>query len=150
MFENEIRSERLIEGTPDEVWGVLSDFSRYDEWNPGFEHAEGQAKVGAKLRLTFAKEGGRGMTMRPTVKVADPGRELRWLGRLGSPFIFDGEHRFQIEQEEPGRVRFIQSEIFRGVLVPFLRNMIEIDTLTMFGKVNAALAARVSERRDAA
>ena len=31
-FRNEIRSETTIEGTPDEVWGVLSDFASY----PGF------------------------------------------------------------------------------------------------------------------
>jgi hypothetical protein len=150
MFTNEIRSETEIEGTPAEVWDVLSDFSRYGEWNPGFEKAEGRAEIGETLHLTFAKEGGRGMKMHPTVLLADPGRELRWLGRLFLPGIFDGEHRFEIYEIEPGRVRFVQGERFRGVLVPFLRKMIEGDTLAMFEKVNAALAARVAAHRDAA
>jgi hypothetical protein len=146
MFRNEIRSETVIEGTAAEVWEVLVDFSRYHEWNPGFEKAEGRAEVGQTLDLTFAKEGGRGMTMHPTVLVAEPGRELRWLGRLWIPSVFDGEHRFEIQEIEPGRVRFVQSERFRGALVPFLQKLIEVDTLTMFEKVNAALAARVAER----
>jgi len=150
VFRNEIRSETTIEGTPTQVWDVLSDFSRYGEWNPGFETAEGRAVVGETLHLTFAKEGGRGMRMHPTVLVADPGRELRWLGRLWMPGIFDGEHRFEIQEIEPGRVRFVQDERFRGVLVPFLRKMIEVDTLATFHKVNAALAARVGERGAAA
>ena len=45
------------------------------------------------------------MTMHPTVPVAEPGRELRWLGRLGLPGVFDGEHRFEIHETEPGRGR---------------------------------------------
>ncbi len=32
-------------------------------------------------------------TFRPTVLVAEPNRELRWLGRLFMPGPFDGEHR---------------------------------------------------------
>jgi hypothetical protein len=150
MFSNEIRSETVIEGTAAEVWEVLADFARYREWNPGFEKAEGRAAVGETLHLTFAKEGGRGMKMHPTVLVAEPGRELRWLGRLWLPGIFDGEHRFEIQEIEPGRVRFVQSERFSGLLVPFLRKTIEVDTLGTFQKVNAALAARVVERGAAA
>ena len=150
MFRNEIRSEIQIDASPDQVWSALTDFARYEEWNPGFEKAEGRAAVGETLRLTFAKQGGRGMTMRPKVLVADPGRELRWLGRLGLPGIFDGEHRFEIEQIEHGRVGFVQSERFSGVLVPFLRKLIEVDTLAMFHKVNAALAERVRGTQAAA
>jgi hypothetical protein len=150
MFKNEIRSETVIDGTPADVWAVLTDFSRYGGWNPGFDKAEGRAVVGETLHLTFAKEGGRGMRMHPRVLVAEPGRELRWLGHLLMPGIFDGEHRFQIEEMEPGRVRFIQSEVFRGLFVPFLRKMIEVDTLATFHNVNAALAARVGARGAAA
>ncbi len=150
MFRNEIHSETTIEGTPDEVWAVLTDFDRYHEWNPGFSSASGRAEVGQTLHLTFAKEGGKGMKMHPTVQVADPGHELSWLGRLLMPGIFDGEHRFGIDEIEPGRVRFVQEERFRGLLVPFLRKLIEVDTAGMFVKVNAALAQRVRERATSA
>jgi hypothetical protein len=86
------------------------------------------------------------MKMRPTVLVAEPRHELRWLGRLLLPGIFDGEHRFEIHETAPGRVTFVQSEEFRGVLVPFLRSMIEGNTLSMLQRVNADLAARVRSR----
>jgi len=150
MFRSDISSEIEIDATPDEVWAVLTDFARYREWNPGFDQAEGSAQVGETLHLTFAKKGGKGMTMHPKVLVADPGRELRWLGRLWVPGIFDGEHRFEIHEIGPGRVRFVQSEPFRGVLVPFLRKLIRVDTPAMFAAVNAALADRVAGRKGAA
>src|SRR5512134_271355 len=141
-FRNEIRSEAMIEATGNEVWAVLADFGSYGEWNPGFRSIEGRAAVGEKLDIAFALTSGRTMRIRPTVLEAEPGRELRWLGRLLVPGLLDGEHRFEIQEAGPGRVRFVQGERFRGMLVPFLRSMIEVDTVAMFERVNEALAAR--------
>jgi hypothetical protein len=145
-FRHEIRTETEIDGTADEVWAVLSDFGSYAEWNPGMEDVQGEAAAGTRLAIRFSLNGGRTMTMRPTVLVAEPGRELRWLGRLLIPWLFDGEHRFEIVEGAPGRVTFVQSERFKGVLVPFLGKVFA-DTATTFVKVNEALARRVSERR---
>jgi hypothetical protein len=36
------------------------------------------------------------MTFRPTVLNAETNRELRWLGHLLAPGLFDGEHSFTI------------------------------------------------------
>ena len=60
------------------------------------------------------------------------------------------EHRFEIRETDPGRVTFVQAERFAGVLVPFVRKMIEGNTLSMLERVNAELAARVRARADAA
>ncbi len=148
MFTNEIHTEVEIDATRDEVWSVLSDFGSYHEWNPAFASIEGRPEAGTKLDIAFSLKGDRTMRMRPTVLVAESGRELRWLGHLFMPGLFDGEHRFEIHEEEPGRVRFVQGERFRGLLVPFLRSLIEDDTPAMFERVNAALAARVVELRN--
>jgi hypothetical protein len=146
-FHNEIHSEATIEASADEVWAVLSDFDSYGEWNPGMQSVQGEAVAGTRLTIRFALNGGRTMTMRPTVLVAEPGRELRWLGRLVMPGLLDGEHWFTIEERELGRVTFRQDERFRGLLVPFLRKMIEVDTLATFHEVNEAVARRVAELR---
>jgi hypothetical protein len=148
LLRNEIRTETTIRGTADEVWDVLTDFRRYGEWHPGTSEIEGRAEVGSRLRVVFSLNGGRRMTMRPTVLVAEPGREFRWLGHLLVPGLFDGEHRFEIHEDEPGVVRFVQGERFRGLLVPFLRRMIEVDTVATFRAVNEALARRVVELRE--
>lgn len=146
-FRNEIHTQVTFEGTADEVWSVLTDFAAYVEWNPGMAQVQGEPAVGTRLTVRFTSPKRRSITMRPTVLVADPGRELRWLGRLLVPGLFDGEHRFSIEAREPGRVTFVQAERFRGLLVPFLRRMIEVDTAARFREENEALAARVAELR---
>ena len=145
MFRNQISTETEIDGTPEKVWAVLTDFAGYADWNPGFEEAEGRAQVGETLHLTFAKEGGRGMRMHPKVLVAEPGRELRWLGRLWMPGIFDGEHRFEIQELAPGRVRFVQSERFSGVLVGLFRSTLD-KTRLGFAEMNGALKLRAEGR----
>jgi hypothetical protein len=72
------------------VWSILTDFSAYSTWNPFITAAEGEARSGVRLRITIAPPGRRRMTFRPVVPVAVPKQELRWLGRLLLPGLFDG------------------------------------------------------------
>jgi hypothetical protein len=84
----------------------------------------------------------------PTVLAAKPGEELRWLGRIGPGWIFDGEHRFLIEDIGGGRVRLTQSEEFTGVAVPFYRSRLHGNTLPRFEAMNRALADRAAALRN--
>jgi len=79
----------------------------------------------------------------PFIRKVVPNRELRWLGRLGLPRLFDGEHIFQIEPLGPTRARFIQRERFRGLLVPLLARSLNRDARRGFEEMNHALQARV-------
>jgi hypothetical protein len=146
----ELRTEIEFEGTPGEVWEVLTDLAAYPAWNPFLREIEGELRPGARLRVRFQPVGERGITMRPTVRAIEPGRELRWLGHLLVPGIFDGEHRFRIEGAGPGRVRFVQSERFGGVLLPLMwARLRDGGTAKGFRAMNEALARRVEERRGA-
>jgi hypothetical protein len=59
------------------------------------------------------------MEFRPKVKVSSK-YELVWLGRLGIPGLFDGKHRFFLEEVDENTTRLIQSERFSGILAPFV------------------------------
>jgi hypothetical protein len=144
----ELRTEIEFDGTPREVWEVLTDLPSYAEWNPFIVKIDGEPRRGSKLEVRMEPQGERVMTFRPTVLEAEPGRELRWLGHLGVPGIFDGEHRWLIEEAGPGRVRFTQSERFGGILVPLLwKKLRDGGTAKGFRAMNEALARRVAERR---
>jgi hypothetical protein len=143
----QLRSEIEIAAPPDRVWEVLSDFDAYPEWNPFIRRISGSARKGEKLEVRIEPPDGRGMTFRPTVLAAAPNRELRWLGRLLFPGLFDGEHTLRVEPRdgEEGS-RFIQSEEFRGFLVPVFGRMLG-KTEEGFREMNAALKER-AERGD--
>ena len=126
---------------------VLADLPAYAEWNPFVTRIEGELRPGARLEVRLAPEGERGSRW-PEVLAAEPGRELRWIGHLGVPGIFDGEHHFSIEEAGPGRVRFRQDERFGGILVPLLwKKLRDGGTAKGFRAMNEALARRVTGRR---
>ncbi len=130
-----------IDASPEAVWAVLSDLPSYPSWNPFIREASGQLAAGERLDLKMQPEGGRAMRFRPTVLEAEPGRELRWRGRLVAPGVFDGEHRFAIEPTAGGS-RLIQEERFTGILVPLLAKGLRKRTLPAFEQMNEAVKER--------
>jgi hypothetical protein len=138
----EIHTEIEINASAERVWRELTDFAAYHEWNPFVRRVEGEVRVGARLHVFIRPPGGREMSFRPTVLVAEPNRELRWLGHLWLPGIFDGEHSFVIETLEDRRVRFVHRERFNGLLVSLLSKMLDRDTRRGFEEMNRALKLR--------
>ena len=128
-----------IDAPVDHVWQVFSRFEDYPKWNPFVQRIEGQVEVGAKVKVRLVPPGGKGITMRPRILRFEPPTELRWLGHLGLPGIFDGEHYFQLQPLETGRTRFTQGEHFSGILVPLLKKMIDGSTRDGFNSLNKAL-----------
>ena len=106
-----------IAAPPTDVWAILTDLDRYPEWNPLFREASGQIAIGEKITLkSVHPASGRMMTVKPKILVAEPGAELRWASSL--PGIMSGEHSFTLSPADGG-TRLVQSEAFRGLLVPF-------------------------------
>jgi hypothetical protein len=82
------------------------------------------------------------MTFRPTVLTAEDNRELRWLGHLLVPGLFDGEHSLTIQPLGENRARFVQREAFKGLLVPLFRRSLDNNTQRGFEEMNRALEER--------
>ncbi|PKN18531.1 MAG: SRPBCC domain-containing protein [Deltaproteobacteria bacterium HGW-Deltaproteobacteria-6] len=142
MNSHQLQTEIEIDAEAQRVWSILADFAAYPEWNPFIRSIRGVMAQGSRLEVRIQPSGAKGMTFRPSILVADPGRELRWLGRLMLPGLFDGEHRLVIEPVAPGKVRFRQNERFSGILVPLFRNSLDRDTKRGFEEMNRALKAR--------
>lgn len=135
----EIVTEVQINARPADVWKVLFANEQWSQWNPFITKSKGALVVGQKITNTMLMTGQKPMTFKPTVLKADPGKELRWLGRLPIPGLFQGEHYFQMESHGSG-TRFVQGELFRGLLIGML-NM--DDARKSFISLNEALKKRV-------
>lgn len=138
----ELRSAIEINATPERVWALLTDFPSFPDWNPFIRRATGAIQTGGRLEVLIQPSGASGMTFRPTVLKVEPARELRWLGHLLVPGLFDGEHSFLIERIGEGQTRFVQQETFKGILVPLFARQLDSDTLRGFNEMNEALKAR--------
>lgn len=138
----EIFSEIAINATDEKVWGILTDFNAFPEWNPFIRTIEGKLEVGTKFKAFLQLPGSKGMTFRPKCLKVEQNKELWWIGHLIVPGLFDGEHRFIIEPVDENNVRFIQKELFRGILTPIIMKRIDDKTQQGFEMMNRALKER--------
>jgi len=137
-----IASDVFISAEPEKVWAVLTDFERFEEWNPFLVEASGVAAPGNRLSLRFRlPSSGREMVFKPTVLLTERPQLLRWRGRFGVPYIFDGLHSFELTPRDGG-THVLQSEVFSGVLVPFTKSIIA-QSEHGFGRLTQALKERV-------
>src|SRR5688572_15769767 len=117
----EIQTEIRIEAPPAEVWRVLTDFGSYPVWNPFVTKVEGELRAGGRLEIFVQVPEGPGTKFKPVVLRVEPARELRWLGSLPVPGLFNGEHIFRLEPEgDGGATRFLHGERLTGLLIPFM------------------------------
>jgi hypothetical protein len=129
-----------IAAPPERVWEVLTDFARYPDWNTFLQWVHGEPVVGQHLRM-YIVSGRNRMRFKTRVLAADPARELRWIGHLVVPGLFDGEHRFRMTPRDGG-THFEQDEEFHGILVPLLARTLQTDAKRSFEQMNEALKLR--------
>lgn len=142
----QLRTEIEIDAPPSEVWGVLTDFERYHEWNPFIPRISGELSAGGRLDVTVAPPESSDFDFHPRVLAVTPDEELRWRGHLLADFLFVGEHFFQLKPTEEGKTRFVHGEDFGGILLRFFGRTLTT-TARGFVYMNQALKRRVEEGR---
>ena len=136
-----IHTEIDIAAPASRVWDILIATDRWAEWNP-FAKMRGRAAVGERVEVDLSPPGQKPMTFRPTIVKLEPGSELRWLGHLGVPGVFDGEHAFRIVPDGAERCRLEQFETFRGLLAGPILWLASDATRRGFEAMNRALKAK--------
>jgi hypothetical protein len=136
-----LQTEIVINASADKVWGILTDFEKFTQWNPFVVKLEGRPEVGAQLRAEL--KNGKGVSVfKPKVLVAEKNKAFEWLGSLPIPGIFNGHHYFRIEALGQGQVKFIHGEEFTGLLAGLIMKQIGEQTLASFIAMNKALKSR--------
>ncbi|MBN1143492.1 MAG: SRPBCC domain-containing protein [Bacteroidales bacterium] len=135
----ELRTEAVIHASAARIWEILMDFNSYANWNPFIFSINGKQAVGSTLTVKLQLPDGMGMTMRPKVIAVKDNQEFRWKGRLLIPGLFDGEHIFELRENNELSTTFIQRELFSGILVPLFRNLIDVKTRIGFEAMNKQL-----------
>ena len=85
------------------------------------------------------------MRFEPVVQIVEPPHALRWRGVLGHALVFSGEHWFAIEELGPQRVKFMQGEVYTGLLIPLLARTLEREARPAFAAMNEALRRRAEQ-----
>ncbi len=105
-----------IDAAPARVWEVLSDTTRYGEWNPLVTDVRGELRSGAKIKGRFHFEDVTFPFDAELLRV-EPGKALTWIGPSFKParFLFSGEHFFEIKEVGKRQCRLFHGEKLRGI-----------------------------------
>jgi len=142
----EIRTQIIINATPDKVWAVLMDFEHYPDWNSFIKNVSGEPKVGGQIQVSIVSPEGKQMTFKPIVLILEHHKEFRWLGRLCFKGLFDGEHMFELIDSGRGTTIFNHSETFKGMLVGLFKKQLKNSTRSGFERMNWDLKKRVESK----
>ena len=137
-----VYSEIVIKASPEKVWQEFTNFESYTKWNPFIKSLKGSPASKNKIEVFIQPPGKKGMLFKPKVLVFEPFHQFRWIGKLFTGGLFDGEHTFLIKDNNDGTTTFIQFERFKGVLIPFAKKMLDENTLNGFNQMNEALKVR--------
>lgn len=138
----EVRSEIEIASYPESVWKILTDFATYDQWNPFINKIIGLPTEGSKIDIYIETPSGKNRKYSPRITKVEEGRELRWFGKSSLPGFLNAEHIFTIEELQPESVRFIQREVFDGLLTRLFGKGLDTDVMQGFQDMNDALKKR--------
>ena len=141
-----LRTEIVINSSPEKIWHILTNFKEYPKWNPLMRRIKGKLKkneyIEVSIPILFHL-----MILRAKVKILEYKKKkmLRWFGVFLIKELFSGEHEFRVEKLGKNKTKFIQTEIYRGILLPFFFIMIRRNKIG-FNLMNKALKERVESR----
>ncbi len=145
LSTNQIYTEIEIAASAERVWQVLTDFPAYPQWNSVVSEIRGEMKVAGRLVVRVPTLGGLPIRLRVRVLRVEPERELRWRGRFVFSSLFAGEHALIIQPLSDGRVRFVQSEVYTGLLARAFLLFMGATNRRIFERMNQALKARAEQ-----
>jgi len=102
-----------IRATPEAIWSVLVDGSRWTEWDSAVVRVDGAIEPGAKVTVYPEVNPGRGFAVRVVEMV--PGEKMTWRG--GMPLgLFTGTRTYRLTPGPDATVRFDMREEYTGPL----------------------------------
>lgn len=143
MFSYDIHTTIDIDAGATAIWRVLTDFSRYDEWNPMLRNVQVDVAAGAPVRFEVHRDGAKPLRLQARIALLSEPDELSWRG--GRKGILTGEHYFRIESLGEGRCRFHHGERFKGLLLPLAKGKLK-DAPVVYRSMNQALKKRVEQQ----
>ncbi len=78
----EIYTEIEINASTSTVWDILTEFENFPQWNPFIQEISGNQQEGSQIEVFIKPPHSNGMKLKPTILAYEPGKELKWFGRL--------------------------------------------------------------------
>jgi hypothetical protein len=130
-----------IKASPDRIWSILTEASRWLEWNTTITRIEGKIAPGEKVTVYSKVSPGRAFPLR--VSEFSPPKRMVWSD--GSPMFFRGERSYDLSAKSDGSVDFEMREVFSGLMAGLITRTIP-DLQPSFLEFGAALKNRAESK----
>lgn len=131
----------VISAPASAIWKILTDASKYTEWNTTVDRVDGRIAAGETVTVHTKLSPGRAFPAKVTEFT--PQHKMVWTG--GMPLgLFKGERIFTLTVRADGKVEFRMSETFRGLLSPLIERTIP-DLQPSFDEFAAALKRKAEQ-----
>ncbi|MEL6733027.1 MAG: SRPBCC domain-containing protein [Bacteroidota bacterium] len=114
--QKSVHHEIMVDASPEEVWSVLMDADRYEEWNPVMKLLDGDLKEGNQVKYQFTQDENTISEISSTVKQIVSYQLLNQQG--GVPLIITFDHQYILTSSGEGTLLTIHEE-YRGIYVNF-------------------------------
>jgi hypothetical protein len=132
---------RTIKARPEAVWALITDGTRYPEWNPAVLSLSGRIADGEQIELVSIVNPDRKFKL--NVGSVEPPRSMVWWD--GMPLgLFKGVRTFTVRPIGESACEFHMEEVYSGVLAPLITKSIPdmTESFEMFGDAVKAEAER--------
>lgn len=138
-----VRAEIDIAAPPDVVWGVLSDTSRYGEWNPFVTRIEGALVENADILLRVTMRPGRAeREQKQHIMVLVPERCVVWQTQVGTRHTLRAKRSQLVVPRPDGGTHYRTTDVLVGGLVPLVMRLYRNDLERGFTAMTRALKVR--------
>ena len=144
----ELRTEIDIAAPIDKVWGILTDFNNWKDWNPVINQATGEAARGSELSITMrGKDGKDAQKYKAIVTNIQEPNLFRWRATMMAEFFFTNDKVLELEEIDSG-TRLVHIEAFSGILVPLFWGKMEKAVPQILESMNGALKLIAEKNSD--
>lgn len=111
-----VYQEITINASPENVWAVLTDMSKYDEWNPVMKLLEGKVKKGNKVIYQFTQDADNISKISAKIVKIETNVLLNQAG--GIPLLLTYNHKYKLESIGD-KTKVVIHEYYKGIGVNF-------------------------------
>jgi hypothetical protein len=147
-----VHTETEINAPSERVWQEITDLASYREWNPFVTEAEGEVKVGEKLRMSYTTPGGKNWrryankrtnVRHSKVTTIIPGKEWSHGGSI--PLLLSVTATFSLERVAEYKTKFTNHVTFTGLITRFMRDEFFEGGRIGYEEMGLALRKRVEQ-----
>lgn len=139
----DIKREVKINASPEQLWELLTDFNRWNEWNSTIKESSGHSSEGSVLNITINGNGQRDSNYHPIVIESKKPEIFRWRANMISDFVFRNDRVFEIQVID-GVTHFTHKEEFSGLMVPIMWKVLQSFVGPHLDQINHDLIVKLS------